>query len=175
MRYTNRLIDAIKTIKMSDVQMIANEIRLSMERGSTVWLFGNGGSFANAQHWACDLQKAASVCCCLLGSNLSLLTAYSNDVDYSLAVREEFRRVVRPKDLLVALSCSGTSPNVVAVLLEAKNLHTSPILLTGSIEDDRYLRDSNVTVVRVNSKEYDIIEDCHMAIGHYVTREIIRG
>jgi D-sedoheptulose 7-phosphate isomerase len=131
----------------------------------TIYVCGNGGSASTAEHWACDLTKAAHRRCVALGTNAAILTAYANDVSYSSALAAEFMRVAQPDDMLICLSCSGTSPNVRAVLAVAKQQGIRRALVTG--------RDGDAPlVVRVASDDYAVIEDVHLAIGHWLTKEL---
>lgn len=138
-------------------------------RGGTFWICGNGGSFSTAQHWACDLVKAAGVRAVALGSNGALLTAYANDIAYVDVFAQELRRVGVPGDALIALSCSGTSPNITRVLQAARVMGIATALLTGTVNEG--VADADL-VLRVWSKDYGVIEDCHLAIGHWLTKEL---
>ncbi len=161
--YTDHLIDALHAISKLDVDRVSLAIKRC--RG-TIWLFGNGGSFANALHWSCDLQKASGMRTGVLGSNGSLLTAFSNDVSYDDAVAEEFSIVHKPEDLLIIFSCSGCSSNIVRLLVRARELSIPSVLLTGSFNAEVVQAD---ITIKVDSKNYGIIEDCHAAIGHWLT------
>lgn len=140
----------------------------------TLWLAGNGGSASNAQHWACDLSKAAGRRVQALGCNPAVLTAWANDSDYANIFGAELNRLVQPNDALICLSCSGTSPNIYYALREARAKHIPCALLTsalyqGAINTPRFDPD---LVVRVPHEHYGIIEDCHMAIVHWLTEAL---
>lgn len=135
----------------------------------TVWIAGNGGSAATAQHWACDLSKAAGRRVQALGCNTAVLTAWANDERYELALANELERLSRPGDVLIAISCSGTSPNIITAIRQAWLLKLKRGIVTGS----KWLGVTPVdAVVTVKSEAYGIIEDCHMAIGHWLTDEV---
>lgn len=170
--YVDRLTQSLRKIDHSDISKIAGLIRRSQAHCGTVWIFGNGGSFANAQHWACDLLKVATIRCGVLGSNIPILTAFSNDVSYDESVALEFRRVARYGDLLVVLSCSGCSPNVIRLFMEASRIHLSSILVTGSIQT--IVSQASMTI-RIQSDDYGVIEDCHSVIGHILSEELSRS
>lgn len=135
----------------------------------TLWLCGNGGSASTAQHWACDLSKAAGRRVVALGSNPALLTAWANDKDYALALRQEFMALAQPGDALLCLSCSGVSANILDVLHGAGQRGMSRALLTGARGGYEAAAD---ILVRVPSEDYGVIEDCHLAIGHWLTEKI---
>jgi D-sedoheptulose 7-phosphate isomerase len=129
----------------------------------TLWLAGNGGSASTAQHWACDLSKAAGRRVQALGCNSAVLTAWANDVSYGDALAKELEGIVQPGDRLIVLSCSGRSPNIRALL----TMGIPSLLLTGGHDQGA----ANV-VIRVPHTHYGIIEDCHLSIGHWLTEEL---
>lgn len=132
----------------------------------TLWLCGNGGSAAVAQHWACDLSKAAGRRVQALGSNPAVLTAWANDVDYENVFVAELHKLARDGDRLIALSCSGTSANIRRVLNEAYARRIPAALVTAGPEP------AGVLTVHIPSDDYGIIEDCFAAIGHWLTQEL---
>lgn len=144
---------------------------LAFVRGceGTLWLAGNGGSASTAQHWACDLSKAAGRRVQALGSNSAVLTAWANDDDYGVALAREFEHAARLGDRLICLSCSGTSKNITTLLRAAWLLHVPRAIVTGR---------GNVwptpveLVVNVPHHEYGIIEDATSAIGHWLTEAL---
>jgi len=133
----------------------------------TLWLAGNGGSMALAQHWACDLSKAAGRRVQALGSNPVVLTAWANDEGYETALVAELKQNAKRGDMLICLSCSGTSPNIVRAIEYAVAQRIPSILLTGD-----HGNGSAFCVIRVPHSSYGIIEDCFSAIGHWLTREL---
>lgn len=145
-------------------------VRETRQRGGTLWLCGNGGSYANALHWACDLSKMCKVRAQMLGANGSLLTAWANDEEYEHAFANELHRYARPDDALIALSCSGLSSNIWRALVHARTTKRLPTaLVTGTVNQDVAPAD---TIVRVWSKDYAVIEDCHAILGHWLTKEL---
>ncbi len=167
--YFTQLSDSLTAIDESQLQPILYQIRKSISKNGTVWIFGNGGSFANAQHWVCDIQKVAKVRSAALGCNGSLLTALSNDIRYEDALAIELRSMCKQNDLLIVLSCSGCSPNVIRLLVAARSSYIPSILLTGLVNNDVAQAD---IIIRINSSDYGIIEDCHSAIGHWLINEL---
>jgi D-sedoheptulose 7-phosphate isomerase len=134
----------------------------------TLWLAGNGGSASTAQHWACDLSKAAGRRVQALGSNPAVLTAWANDHSYHEIFSRELWNIGRPDDALICLSCSGTSFNVAAAVRQARMMGMQAALLTSTLCKKS---DANVTI-RIPHTHYGIIEDCHLAIGHWLTEEL---
>jgi D-sedoheptulose 7-phosphate isomerase len=134
----------------------------------TLWLAGNGGSASTAQHWACDLSKAAKRRVQALGSNPAVLTAYANDVSYGAALARELETVARPDDALLMISCSGRSANITMLMDAASQLHIPRMLLSAK-NAPTYI---GVPTIRVPHTHYGIIEDCHLAMGHWLTEAL---
>lgn len=135
----------------------------------TLWVCGNGGSMATAQHWACDLSKAAGRRVQALGGNAAVLTAWSNDNDYAGAFGAELNRLVQPGDALICISCSGASSNIRWAMREAKARHIPVALVTSVLCPSGGDWD---LLVRIFATHYGIIEDCHLAIGHWLTEAL---
>ncbi len=152
-----------------DTQALDCLLQFTQNCTGTLWLCGNGGSASTAQHWACDLSKAAGRRVVALGSNPALLTAWANDESYIITLQAELAALARTGDALICLSCSGTSPNIIGVLQEAWERDLPRALLTGLKGEYRHSYD---VLVQVPSEDYGVIEDCHLAIGHWLTEKI---
>lgn len=165
--YFDQLAQALRALDRAQLDQLLAMIRATQARSGTLWLCGNGGSHAVAQHWACDLTKAAGMRCAALGTNAPLLTAWANDTQYAGVFAAELWTHARPGDSLIALSCSGRSPNIVAVLQRARRRGLAAALVTqaGRAVD-------GVLVVGLPSDNDGVLEDCFAAIGHWLTGEL---
>ena len=161
---------ALAQLDQSALDRLATHVTRAREAGKTVWLCGNGGSFANAQHWACDLVKVSHVRAMALGDNTPLLMAWANDNGHSHSFAVELEIWAARGDLLICLSCSGMSGNIVATIAAAKEHGVTSFLLT-SIRQEQVAPADHI--VRVWSRDYGVIEDCHSAIGHWLTKELV--
>ncbi len=167
--YLSQLAATLRSLPADRLSHLRTLILKTAMRGGTVWVCGNGGSAAVASHWACDLQKAAGIRAVALGTNAALSTAWSNDDSYAAALAAELRTLARGGDCLVALSCSGTSPNVTTALRQAWLMRMPRVLLTQA----ETVQPTPIDVlVEVASSDYGILEDCFAAIGHALTQEI---
>lgn len=165
----NHLEVLSRTLATVDAAQLSGLKTFVSETPGTLWLCGNGGSFANAMHWGCDLGKTARRRVGVLGVNQSQLTAWSNDVSYEGALAQELAHCSRAGDRLLCLSCSGTSQNIVTVLRQAYILRMPCGILTGL----GHPWPTPVSViVNVPHADYGVIEDVHMAIGHWLTNEL---
>lgn len=139
-----------------------------------VYIFGNGGSAALASHLACDLSKTVTFAngsrrlrALSLTDNMPLMSAWSNDVGYEAVFAEQLRNFVRPADLVVAISGSGNSPNVLCGLELAREKGAKTVGITG--------RDGGKMVglcdqcLIVPSQNIQVIEDLHLMAVHAIT------
>ncbi len=139
-------------------------------------MFGNGGSAATASHLVCDLVKTAHVPpfpplrAISVMDNLALLTAWSNDAAYECAVAEQLVALVEPGDVVIAISASGRSKNVIAALRTARHLRAKTVGLLG-FDGGEALGLVDVAV-HVPVHHYGLAEDAHSAIGHALTMAI---
>lgn len=134
----------------------------------TLWLAGNGGSASTAQHWACDLSKAAGRRVQALGGNPAVLTAWANDKSYEVALGAELMRLARPDDALICLSCSGRSPNILSLCNAAIRLDLPRLLITGA-HAPTY---PDIPALVIPHTHYGVIEDAMMTLGHALTEAL---
>ncbi|WP_368854150.1 SIS domain-containing protein [Desulfovibrio sp. JC022] len=132
---------------------------------STIYLIGNGASASMASHFAADLSKNAMVRTRVF-TDLSELTAIGNDISFDQIFAVPLQRYARPGDMLVAISSSGNSPNVIAAAKVARRSRVSLITLTGFKADNKLsgLGDINFYVP---SNTYGETETCHAGILHH--------
>jgi D-sedoheptulose 7-phosphate isomerase len=144
--------------------------------GRRVYVFGNGGSAATASHLVCDLMKTAHVHplpalrAISMMDNLALLTAWSNDDAYELAVAQQLAVMVEPGDVVIAISASGRSQNVVEALRTARQMGAHTVGLLGF--DGGPALELVDVAVHVPVHHYGLAEDAHSAIGHALTMAI---
>ena len=144
--------------------------------GKTIFILGNGGSAATASHLACDLAKTACVPghphlrALALTDNVPLLTAWGNDASYDVVFAEQLKTFVQPGDLVIAISASGNSPNVLAAAAAARDAGAHVIGLIG-FGGGRLKAMCDVALI-VPSYEYGPVEDAHMVFVHAVTATI---
>lgn len=167
MNYFDELTAALTALDTAQLDAL---LAFVAENDGTLWICGNGGSMATAQHWTCDLSKAAGRRVQALGSNAAVLTAWANDQSYTSALAQELERLALPGDRLICLSCSGRSGNIITALRMAGTLKLSRAIVTGADAPiDWTLYELAVTVPATH---YGIIEDCHLAISHWLTERL---
>ena len=170
--YWTGLIDTLRMTSRTAVAQVAGELYACYQRGGTVFVLGNGGSAATASHLACDLAKGTrdgglpTFKVLSLTDNIPLLTAWSNDESYECALSEQLSAFIQPNDLVLAISTSGNSPNVVGAVDLAQRTGARTVALTGRT-GGRLAAVADV-LVRVPSDSIEQVEDAHSAIAHTV-------
>lgn len=140
----------------------------------TVYTFGNGGSASTASHLACDLAKTTGkpFRTVSLTDNISLVTAWANDAEYADIFKSQLADKLSLGDMVVAISGSGNSQNVIRAVKYAKEHNAITIGLTGF--DGGQLGKIADINVNVPSRNMQHIEDCHLALCHLITT-ILKG
>lgn len=168
--YCRQLADTLAAIPYAALAEAGEELLDCRRRGATIFILGNGGSAATASHFACDLAKGTrfqgrpSFRVVPLTDNVPLLTAWGNDTSYDRVFAEQLAPLVRPGDIVVAISASGNSPNVVAAAESARVGGARVISLTG--KTGGLLADRSDLTIRVPTASIEQIEDAHLAICH---------
>lgn len=145
-------------------------------RGASVFSCGNGGSAAISNHLQCDHMKGVRTSTDLaprvvsLSSSVELLTAIANDLAYEDVFVYQLQSQARPGDVLVAVSSSGRSPNIVHALRWAREHGLRTIALTGF--DGGEARSVAEVTIHVNGANYGIVEDLHQAVMHALAQYI---
>lgn len=134
------------------------------DAGRTMYFIGNGASASMASHMSADACKNGELRCSCF-NEISLLTAIANDVSYEEAFAVPLRRFGKTGDLLVAISSSGNSPNILAAIRAAEQMDMEVITLSGMSADNGARTKGNLNFY-VPAQEYGIIESCHQVILH---------
>src|SRR5260370_19842515 len=171
-QYKNELLKAIETIELDKVNQAIELFREARENGRHIFVCGNGGSASTASHFACDIVKGASYKrearfrIMALTDSLPTLTAYSNDVGYEVVFEEHLKNFAQADDLVMAISGSGNSPNVLRAIEYANAIGCRTIALTG--RDGGKLGPLAHLNIRVPVPHTGRIEDAHMVICHMI-------
>lgn len=185
-QHTGEVRHGLNSINQNSLQKAADIICEAIKDGRTIYTIGNGASASIAQHWACDytkgcsnitIEKAFKVKVISLAANIPLMTAISNDVSYDEVYSYQIERICEPGDVLIAISSSGNSPNVVraidAAIRESMNLITLTGFTGGAAMTLANDYDKGINV-HVACPEYEAAEDCHQAIMHMIAKYIRR-
>lgn len=165
--YLHELREELQYLDTPIFEAMAHWVKAVKREDHTVFVLGNGGSNANAGHLALHLRQAGVRVVDLL-SDVSYLTALSNDEDYSNVPRARLSLEARCKDLLIALSGSGESENVLLALAAANRMEMGTIGLLG-FGGGTAKRLCDISLV-LPTKSYGVIEDCHSVALHILSR-----
>lgn len=178
-RYRAEQKAALDSIPTDAVARLVDRLRGALAADRQVFVFGNGGSAANASHFATDLGKGASdklgkrFRVLSLNDNVSWLTALGNDYAYDDVFASQLQNYGRAGDLVLAMSVSGNSPNVVKAIQWAKDHGLFAAALVGS-KRGRLAEIANEAIV-IDSPHYGKVEDAHMGICHMLCYAFIEG
>lgn len=172
--YFERLRSVIANLDMEEIEEAVEAIKEAYEREATIYIFGNGGSAATASHYVCDFNKGISekrskkfhmVC---LSDNVPELTAIANDISYDEVYRFPLKNNLKADDLVIAISGSGNSRNVINAVEYAKEAGCKVVGITGY--DGGRLRQLADYKMHVNVDDMQLTEDIHMAFDHMMYR-----
>lgn len=177
--YREHLVRTINGMDLTRVDQAIEWLREARDAGRTVFVCGNGGSAATASHFVCDILKGASFQrdkrfrIIALTDNLATLTAYSNDVSYECVFAEQLKNFAQPGDVVMAISGSGNSPNVLRAVEYANSQGCKSIGLTG--RDGGALGKCAQLNIQVTEPHMGRIEDAHMIVCHMIGYSFMDG
>jgi D-sedoheptulose 7-phosphate isomerase len=172
-RHIAEVRDVLGRIPVDAVRVVVDMILEVHDAGRHIYVLGNGGSASTASHFACDLSKATIVDgrqrlrVTALTDNVALLTAWANDTTYEEVFAEQVRNLVSPGDLVIVITASGDSPNVLAAIKAACRLGAKTVGLVGFAGGAA--RSMVDAVIHVPSESYGVVEDCHLVLEHAIT------
>jgi D-sedoheptulose 7-phosphate isomerase len=171
--YLTQVANLIQGLPREPLQAVADRLWQAYRGQAQIFLCGNGGSSATASHFAEDLAKGVDLPpgaprfrVISLVDSVPMLTAYANDLGYEHVFSEPLRNLVRPGDVLMALSGSGSSRNVVRAAQVAREAGASVVALSGR-DGGELKRLAHLSVV-VPVESMQQIEDAHLALAHAI-------
>jgi len=181
-RYFIELEQMVQTISLHHLQQVLQLLEETYYRGHRIFIIGNGGSAATASHFALDLAKntimpgAPRLKAISLTDHVPLITAWSNDTAYEHIFAEQLANMIEPGDLVIGISASGNSPNVINALQLAKASKASTVGLLGA--KGGKIKDIVDAYVLAPGQNVEQEEDAHMILAHVITRymrEVVRS
>jgi len=161
---------ALDSIPADAVSELIDKLKGALANGANIYIFGNGGSAANASHFATDLGKGASdklgrrFRVLSLNDNVSWMLALGNDYSYEDVFVGQLQNYGRPGDIAIGLSVSGNSPNCVKALDWARKNGLQTVALVGAKRGR--MAEVAEQVIAINDTHYGRVEDAHMGICH---------
>lgn len=170
--YFNRLKTAVDRVPLQDISGICAVLKEAYEKEKTIFIMGNGGSGATSAHLACDFNKG--VCgkarkklkVVSLADNMPVILAIANDLSYDKIFVEQLKNHLKPGDVVIGISGSGNSPNVIEAVNYANDAGCVTIGLCGY--DGGQLKKICRHSVHVKVNDMQIAEDIHLVIGHII-------
>jgi D-sedoheptulose 7-phosphate isomerase len=184
-QYRKQQKAAIDSIPADAVARLVGRLKQALAEDRQIFVFGNGGSAANASHFITDLGKGSSdhilkdgahtrrFRCMSLNDNVSWMTALGNDYAYEDTFVRQLANFARPGDVVLVMSVSGNSPNVVKAVEWARENGVWTAALVGGKRGR--LAEVADEVVVIDSHHYGRVEDAHMAICHMLCYAFIEN
>ena len=180
--YFTELEQMLRDISQAHLQDILSLLEETYRNGHRIFIMGNGGSAATASHFALDLAKntimpgAPRLKAISLTDHVPLITAWSNNTAYEHIFEEQLANMIEPGDLVIGISTSGNSPNVINALKLAKKSCAATVGLIGA--EGGLIKNIVDSYVLAPGQNIEQEEDAHMILTHIITRhmrEVVRS
>lgn len=174
LQYAQVLADAASSVDADSFDRAAEVIATAIQRKGTIFSLGNGGSAAIANHIHCDFAKGAATGTQLrprvvsLSSEICMITAIGNDIGFDDVFSHQVQDRIGPNDLLLAISSSGNSPNIVKAIKVAKHAGAKTLLFCG-FSGGKGAEISDVCI-HYPVSNYGIVEDLHQMTMHAIAQ-----
>lgn len=181
-RYFSELEQMLQAISLPHLETVLHLLEEAYRNGRRIFIMGNGGSAATASHFALDLAKntimpgAPRLKAISLTDHVPLITAWSNDIAYEHIFSEQLANMIEPGDVVIGVSTSGNSPNVINALNLAKQYRATTVGLLGA--KGGKMKDMVEAYILAPGQNIEQEEDAHMILAHVITRhmrEVVRS
>mgnify|MGYP002038079571 FL=1 len=177
--YIDYLSSVLSNISLTDIEKFVEVLLEARERESSIFFIGNGGSAATASHFANDIAigtrtyekpfRAISLC-----DNQAVITAIANDDGYEKIFSQQLQVLLKKQDVVVAISASGNSPNLLDAIDTAKKMNTITVGIS-AFDGGKMKEMVDISVhVPTEKGEYGPAEDAHMVLDHLVSNYLMR-
>ena len=172
--YFQGLTECYREVSREKLEAIVGILLEAHRNGRKFFILGNGGSASTASHAACDLGKGTAtpgkprLRVISLADNMALLSAWANDASYDVVFKEQLENLLEPGDVVLAISASGNSPNVLRAMEYARKRGAVTIGFAGFGGGKlKQLVDIDISV---SSNNYGQVEDLHLTLNHIVSQ-----
>lgn len=171
-RYLSDLQETLNLLPIPRIEQAIKWLHRARLNGRQIFIMGNGGSASTATHFVCDLAKNTRhpdlppYRVIGLSDNMALLSAYANDEGYAQVFAQQLLNLVQPNDIVIAISTSGNSPNVVEAAIAARQHQAKTIAFTGF--DSGKLGNLADLNIHVPSSNIEQVEDIHLMLAHLI-------
>jgi len=174
--YISTLQQTMSQLPQPLISEVINVLQHARMQGNQVFIMGNGGSASTASHFVCDLAKNTRndglphLRAIGLAGNMEIFSAYGNDEGYESVFSQQLINLINPGDVVIAISASGNSMNVVNAVEEAQKHSATTIGFTG-FDGGRVGKLVDIHI-HVDSKIIEHVEDIHLMLEHMIVRTI---
>lgn len=176
-KYLTELKSCLDALDRNKIEQAIKILLAAFKKGKSVFLLGNGGSASTASHMACDLgkgtllrvydEKESRFRVYSLTDNTAILTAFANDLSYEDIFVQQLRNLIKPQDVVIVLSGSGESTNVIKAVQYAKKSRAKTIGFLGFKTGGRLARMVDCAII-ADSNFYGICEDIQLVLDHII-------
>ena len=174
--YSSEIKKGFETIDRKELDKVAELINQKIKDGHTIFSCGNGGSSAISDHFVCDFLKGASTDSNIqpiihsFTSNIPTLTAVANDISYEDVFSFQLQKYAKKKDILICISSSGNSANILKAIKSAKTIGITTISFVGF--DGGEAKKISDYSIHIKTNNYGIAEDIHQSLMHILAQYI---
>lgn len=175
--YNNKLSKVLKNEHFIELEKITKFLEKNIKLKKKIFVCGNGGSASISNHFLCDFNKGIKNSSdkklipkvFSLTNSIDLITAISNDIDFSQIFSQQLENYSDKGDILVNISCSGTSKNIINVTKYAIKNNLNIISFIG-FGNNRFIKNSSNYYINLKTKNYGITEDIFQAMMHMISQ-----
>jgi len=174
--YSKEITKGFNSINLEELELIQKLMDKTIKNGNTIFSCGNGGSSAISDHFVCDFLKGAATDTKIqpiihsFTSNTPTLTAVANDISYDDIFSFQLKKYATNKDLLICISSSGQSLNIIAALEQAKKMGIQTISFVGF--SGGKAKEISDYCIHIENNNYGIVEDVHQSLMHMLAQYI---
>jgi D-sedoheptulose 7-phosphate isomerase len=174
--YVSQLQQTLNQLPNDRIVQVIDLLHSARLAGRQIFIMGNGGSASTATHFVCDLAKNTRkegwphYKVIGLADNMAIFSAYANDEGYENVFAQQLANLVMPEDIVIGISASGHSKNVLNAMLLAKSRDATTIGLTGF--DGGRLSSMVDIDIHVNSNIIEHVEDIHLVLEHMIVKAL---
>lgn len=168
------MTSALTSVRPGEIDRAADALKQAIRDDRLIFACGNGGSAAIANHLANDCTKSVGTDTTLrsrvvsLSATVELITAIANDIEYAEIFAHQLRNAARPGDVLITISASGDSENIVRALAWARDNGMATIAMSG-FAGGRSARMADISL-HVEAENYGVVEDSHQSLMHILSQ-----
>jgi D-sedoheptulose 7-phosphate isomerase len=173
-KYLHLLEKKLNALNIQQINKIVNLIQSAYDNGNTIFTMGNGGSGTTASHIVCDFNNGASanlarkfkVMC--LNDNVPSISAIANDISYDAIFKEQLKNFLRPGDVVIGISASGNSKNIIRAIEYANKSGATTIGFCGF--DGGKMKKTAKYSIHVKADDMKVTEDIHSIVSHIMMK-----